>query len=97
MDKRKTLAWVNKLAKATKKLAAIEDLNKDFSWCKSCVHKPTDVPYVHIHRGLFKIAKLLDVPVTVDYETETDICYVFTYDGVDFIQLVSKEDDEDGE
>ena len=91
MEKATVEKWLNRMVRATKQFVNIEDLSDEFKWCNHNVHKVPDRPYVQLYNCLHEIAEMFDFEVTVDYESDKDICYMFTYKGVDFVQLDDKE------
>ena len=92
MDRAKVEKWMNKMVKVTKQFVNVKDI-EGVSRCSQLKHGHgyDDVPYVQLYSGLHEIAKTLDLKVSVDFEDDDSICYIFNYDGVDFIQLDDKE------
>ena len=97
MEKAKVEKWLNRMVKVTKQFIGVKDL-PGMSRCSQLRHmvngKGVDVPYVHMYKGLHTIAEIMGFEVVVDYEDDDNTCYMFTYDGVDFIQLDHKDEEK---
>ena len=88
--------WLNRIAKAVKQIDGIESYNNDVVLCKQLEHsyRGKDVPYIQLHKGVRKIADILNLEVILFYEDEEahKECIAFMWDGVMFLQLADKED-----
>ena len=93
MNKEKVTKWLNRMVKVTNQFCNVKEPYGVIQRCDQLRHK-NDIPYVQMYKGLHEVAELLDLEVIVDYEEEDSVCYLFTYEGVNFIQLDHKDEEK---
>ena len=96
----KLAQWLDILASTVKDLKEFEGVEVDgytYEICPHCQHGEYNKPYIQLYNGLRNIAETLELNLEVreDYSDTTRLLQI-EWDGVDFIQLEDKEDDNTG-